>query len=120
MAPLGAQNIGWKFYIVWTCTNALFLPILFFLYPETGQYFVFLLARLSSSPSHIHAADRTLEDLDAYYRSNPPLVVTTDKNATSRNRPALFVEMQEEDVQKAARQLEQALHIEDIQETTIS
>jgi hypothetical protein len=36
VTPFGAQNIGWKFYIVWTCANAAFLPVIYFLYPETG------------------------------------------------------------------------------------
>lgn len=56
ITPIGIQNIGWKFCefdqlprlcfasannvlgIVWTVTNAAFLPILYFFYPETGQY----------------------------------------------------------------------------------
>lgn len=37
ITPIGIQNIGWRFWIVWTVTNLLFLPILYFFYPETGQ-----------------------------------------------------------------------------------
>jgi len=73
----------YRFYIVWTCTNAAFLPVLYFLYPETS--------------------DRTLEDLDAYYRENPPLIVTRDKDSISRKRPEKFKAMQAEDVQRAVR-----------------
>lgn len=83
VTPIGIQNLSWKFYIVWTCTNAAFLPVLYFLYPETS--------------------DRTLEDLDAYYRENPPLIVTRDKDAISRKRPEKFKAMQAEDVQRAVR-----------------
>lgn len=83
VTPIGIQNLSWKFYIVWTCTNAAFLPVLYFLYPETS--------------------DRTLEDLDAYYRENPPLIVTKDKDAISRTRPEKFKAMQAEDVQRAVR-----------------
>lgn len=36
ITPIGIQNIGWKFWIVWTVSNAVFLPVLYFLYPETG------------------------------------------------------------------------------------
>jgi hypothetical protein len=36
ITPIGIQNIGWRFWIVWTVTNFLFLPIIYFLYPETG------------------------------------------------------------------------------------
>lgn len=28
ITPIGIQNIGWKFWIVWTVSNAVFLPIL--------------------------------------------------------------------------------------------
>lgn len=83
VTPIGIQNLSWKFYIVWTCTNAAFLPVLYFLYPETS--------------------DRTLEDLDAYYRDNPPLIVTKDKDAISRTRPEKFNAMHEEDIQRAVR-----------------
>ncbi|KAI4599134.1 hypothetical protein KJ359_002092 [Pestalotiopsis sp. 9143b] len=78
VTPVGIQNLGWRFYIVWTVTNAAFLPILYFFYPET--------------------ADRTLEDLDAYYRENPPLIVTRDSHAVSRRRPEKYVEMQRRDI----------------------
>lgn len=35
ITPIGIQNLGWKFWLVWTVTNAAFLPILYFYYPET-------------------------------------------------------------------------------------
>ena len=37
ITPIGIQNIGWKFWIVWTVTNFIFLPIIYFFYPETGM-----------------------------------------------------------------------------------
>jgi hypothetical protein len=39
ITPIGIQNIGWRFYIVWTVLNAAFLPVIYFLYPETGEWF---------------------------------------------------------------------------------
>jgi hypothetical protein len=44
ITPIGIQNIGWRFWIVWTVLNAVFLPIIYFFYPETGSF----------SPSRIH------------------------------------------------------------------
>lgn len=38
VTPIGIQNLGWKFWLVWTATNAAFLPILYFFYPETGTF----------------------------------------------------------------------------------
>lgn len=38
ITPVGIDNIGWKFWIVWTVTNAAFLPVLYFFYPETCMF----------------------------------------------------------------------------------
>lgn len=44
ITPIGIQNLGWRFWIVWTVFNAVFLPVIYFVYPETGM----LLSQLSS------------------------------------------------------------------------
>lgn len=46
--------------------------MIYYLYPETSN--------------------RSLEDLDDYYRTNPPVLVTGDKDATSSARPAKYQE----------------------------
>ncbi|CAI7657559.1 unnamed protein product [Penicillium crustosum] len=84
ITPIGIQSIGWKFWIVWTVLNAIFLPIIYFLYPET--------------------ANRRLEDIDAYYRSNPPLIVAGDADAISTKRPLQFIYHEDEEVQKNAKE----------------
>ncbi|KAJ5742723.1 Major facilitator superfamily domain general substrate transporter [Penicillium nucicola] len=84
ITPIGIQSLGWKFWIVWTVLNAVFLPIIYFFYPET--------------------ANRTLEDMDAYYRSNPPLIVAGDADAISTKRPLQFVCHEDEEVQKNAKE----------------
>lgn len=78
ITPIGIQNIGWKFWIVWTVSNAVFLPILYFFYPET--------------------ANRTLEDMDAYYRPNPSLIVTGDPDAISQKRPQKYIDYENEQI----------------------
>ncbi|KAI9926195.1 hypothetical protein ASPWEDRAFT_43563 [Aspergillus wentii DTO 134E9] len=83
ITPIGIQSIGWKFWIVWTVLNAVFLPVIYFLYPET--------------------ANRTLEDVDAYYRSNPPLIVVGDPDAISTKRPLKFIQHEDEEVQRNAK-----------------
>ncbi|KAJ5858027.1 hypothetical protein N7455_008921 [Penicillium solitum] len=85
ITPIGIQSIGWKFWIVWTVLNAIFLPIIYFLYPET--------------------ANRRLEDIDAYYRSNPPLIVAGDADAISTKRPLQFIYHEDEEVQKNAKEV---------------
>ncbi|KAJ6008674.1 Major facilitator superfamily domain general substrate transporter [Penicillium canescens] len=49
-------------------------------------------------------ANRTLEDMDAYYRSNPPLIVAGDADAISIKRPLQFVYHEDEEVQKNAKE----------------
>ncbi|KAL2836683.1 general substrate transporter [Aspergillus pseudoustus] len=79
ITPIGIQNLGWRFYIIWTVLNAAFLPVIYLLYPET--------------------ANRNLEDMDAYYRSNPPLLVIGDPDAISAKRPLKYIQLENEGVQ---------------------
>jgi MFS family permease len=82
VTPIGIRNLGWKFYIVWAVVNAVALPVIWAFFPET--------------------ANRTLEDLDAYYRENPPLLVIKDRDATSVRRPKKFAIPQSRDIEEAA------------------
>lgn len=85
VTPIGIQQLGWKFYIIWTVMNAVFLPIIWLFYPET--------------------ANRSLEDLDAYYRDNPPLFLYSDRDSTSVSRPERFIRAQGRDIEQAAENL---------------
>ncbi|PYI32180.1 general substrate transporter [Aspergillus indologenus CBS 114.80] len=82
ITPIGIQSLGWRFWIVWTVFNAAFLPVIYLFYPET--------------------ANRTLEDLDAYYRSNPSLIVINDPDAISVKRPQKYIDHEAELIQKTA------------------
>ncbi|KAI0011592.1 general substrate transporter [Xylariaceae sp. FL0662B] len=85
VTPIGLKTLGWKFYIIWTIINAVAMPILWLFYPET--------------------ANRTLEDLDAYYRDDPPLIVIHDADSISVRRPQKFIKAQGRDVEEAAGDL---------------
>ncbi|KAF1344962.1 general substrate transporter [Delphinella strobiligena] len=80
ITQIGIQNLQWKFYIIWTLFNAAFVPIVYFLYPET--------------------ADRTLEDLDRYFRQNHNVIVCFDKDAISSRRPMAFVEHEQAEIRR--------------------
>ncbi|KAF9768103.1 hypothetical protein IL306_014657 [Fusarium sp. DS 682] len=80
ITPIGIQNLGWRFWIVWTVTNAFFLPVIYFLYPETSN--------------------RKLEDMDAHFRENPSLIVIKDKDAIIAKRPEKYVQQDHEDIQR--------------------
>ncbi|KAM0300220.1 hypothetical protein ACHAPM_006528 [Fusarium culmorum] len=80
ITPIGIQNLGWRFWIVWTVTNALFLPAIYFFYPET--------------------ANRKLEDMDAYFRENPSIIVVNDKDVIIAKRPEKYIEQDQEDIRR--------------------
>ncbi|KAI7185706.1 general substrate transporter [Hortaea werneckii] len=80
VTPIGIDNIGWKFYIIWAILNALFVPIIYVFYPET--------------------ANRRLEDIDRYFAEGKHVFVCFDKEATSSKRPARFMLQEEEGVRR--------------------
>ncbi|KAJ2985080.1 hypothetical protein NUW58_g5725 [Xylaria curta] len=82
VTPIGIQNLGWRFYIIWAVINAVSLPIIWAFFPET--------------------ANRSLEDLDGYYREDPPLIVIKNKDATSVRRPQKFAMTHSRDIEEVA------------------
>lgn len=82
ITPYGIQSLGWQFYIIWTVFNGAFVPIVYFLYPET--------------------AGRSLEDIDDYYRHKPPLLVWRDKDAKKSGRPEKYVEREQDEIRRAS------------------
>ncbi|KAF8250488.1 putative sugar transporter [Wilcoxina mikolae CBS 423.85] len=59
ITPLGAQNLGWKFFLIFMVFNASFVPIIYFLYPET--------------------AGKTLEELDSLFVNTTKAWQLTEK-----------------------------------------
>jgi hypothetical protein len=96
ITPIGIQNLGWRFWIVWTVTNALFLPVIYFFYPETCKFYATKCIADANWPS----ANRKLEDMDAYFRENPSVIVTKDKDAIMAKRPEKYVLQDQEDMQR--------------------
>jgi hypothetical protein len=82
ITPIGIQTLHWKFYIIWTILNASFVPLVYFIYPET--------------------AGRSLEDIEEYFRGNPSLWVWKDKEVTKSRRPEKYMLKEEEDVRRAS------------------
>ncbi|KAJ7588082.1 general substrate transporter [Mycena floridula] len=79
ITPAGIQNLGWKFYIIWAVFNALFVPLIYALYPET--------------------ANRHLEDIDRLYRENHDssrILVFRNKEAIQTERPQRFIDADKE------------------------
>ena len=85
ITPIGLRNLDWAFWILFTVFNAVFIPVIYFLYPET--------------------AHRTLEDIDVYYRHNPSLIVTKDPDAICSRRPQKYIDMEQEEIAKTEHQV---------------
>ena len=61
--PKGIESLGYKYYIIWTVFNLVFLPIIYLFYPET--------------------AHRSLEQIDALFEAHPTVWVYKHKSLTS-------------------------------------
>ncbi|KAG2420177.1 hypothetical protein HFD88_004977 [Aspergillus terreus] len=82
ITPVGISSLGYRFYIIWTVMNLSFVPFIYFFYPET--------------------ANRALEDIDLFFRENHGLFVHNNKEAVSTQRPARYVEIEQELVHRNA------------------
>jgi hypothetical protein len=98
---VGIRNLGYKFYIskcphsavmklttltypVFAIFNLIFIPVVYFLYPET--------------------ANRTLEDLDDYFDKDSPhgaIIRVGDKVAKQHHRPAEAIEAERRRIESA-------------------
>ena len=45
-------------------------------------------------------ANRKLEDMDAYFRENPSVIVIRDKDAIIAKRPEKYIEQDQEDIRR--------------------
>lgn len=93
ITPVGIENIGWRFYIIWTVLNCSFLPVIFFFYPETSN--------------------RTLEDIDRYFREVPSPFVHNKPEGISVARPARYAEIEQDLVDTNAAVNEKKLQAEE-------
>ena len=84
MTPILINNIGWRSYIIFTCTNAAFVPIIYFFYPETSNIY--------------------LEDIDKIFL--PPEM----RDYASRNNSLAVAEVQREDDKSDSSKGEIAAH----------
>ena len=80
ITPVGISSLGYRFYIIWTVLNISFVPIVYFFYPET--------------------ANRALEDIYVFFRDNHAIFVHNNPEAISTQRPARYVEMEQDLVQR--------------------
>ncbi|RAK97956.1 general substrate transporter [Aspergillus ibericus CBS 121593] len=73
VTPVGIQNLGWKFYLIWVFFNWASIPIIYCFYPET--------------------ANRRLEDIDTVFKDGLRFWVFRDHEAVQVQRPERFIAM---------------------------
>ncbi|KAJ3510847.1 hypothetical protein NLJ89_g4445 [Agrocybe chaxingu] len=93
ITPTGIANLGWRFYIIWAVFNALFVPLVWLVYPET--------------------ANRHLEDIDRLYREERSIFVFRNKEATQVERPQRFIDADQERIDMIARTAREGSGIEE-------
>ncbi|KAH9475261.1 MFS-type transporter oryC [Psilocybe cubensis] len=87
ITPSGIANIGWRFYLIWVVFNAIFVPLVWLVYPETSN--------------------RQLEDIDRLYRDNKSMIfVFRNKEATQVERPQRFIDADQARISMLARSKE--------------
>ena len=82
ITPIGISSLGYQFYIIWTVLNLAFVPTIYLFFPET--------------------ANRALEDVDLFFRENHGILVFNNEEAVSTQRPARYVEIEQELVDRNA------------------
>lgn len=65
---------------------------------------LFLSCQFETKSASSLLANRSLEDIDAYYRFNPSLFVIRDPDAICTKRPQKYIQHESEEVQKNAKQ----------------
>lgn len=63
-APIGFQNVGWKYYLVIVCCSFVYFWIIYFFFPET--------------------ANKTLEEIGIAFGDDPEEISTTVKTDAAR------------------------------------
>lgn len=64
ITPIAIQNIGWQTYIIFAVLNAVWVPIIYFFFPETKGLELEAVDRLFSGDSLVEASFDEKNDAD--------------------------------------------------------
>ncbi|KAK7752906.1 hypothetical protein SLS62_005065 [Diatrype stigma] len=78
--PIGMENIGWKYYLVFCCLLAVFLGIVIVLFPETKGHSLEEIAVIFDGPSAATIPNKTDDhDKDVLEANNVPVAAHMDR-----------------------------------------
>ncbi|KAE8328868.1 general substrate transporter [Aspergillus sergii] len=61
-APMGFNNAGWKYYLVIICWSAVFIPVIYYFFPETARLTLEEIAKNFGEEVAVHVTDATDEE----------------------------------------------------------
>ncbi|GLI78201.1 hypothetical protein PoHVEF18_006508 [Penicillium ochrochloron] len=61
-APMGFNNAGWKYYLVIICWSVVFIPVIYFFFPETARLTLEEIAQNFGEEVAVHLTDATDEE----------------------------------------------------------
>ncbi|KAJ5232275.1 hypothetical protein N7468_005231 [Penicillium chermesinum] len=61
-APMGFNNVGWKYYLVIICWSAFFIPVIYFFWPETARLTLEEIAKNFGDEVAVNLTDATEEE----------------------------------------------------------
>lgn len=102
ITPIGIQNLGWRFYLIWLFFNWFSIPILYLFYPET--------------------ANRRLEDIDTVFKEGLGIWVFRNREAIQVRRPERFIAMDIQEEEMATREIKgevEETHVENVEQTAV-
>ncbi|XHG06838.1 hypothetical protein AWENTII_010015 [Aspergillus wentii] len=85
VTPVGIENLGWRFYLIWVFFNWFSIPIIYLFYPETSN--------------------RRLEDVDAVFKEGLRFWVFLDREAVQVRRPERFVVNDQQEAEVARKEV---------------
>lgn len=93
-APIGFVNIGWKYYLVIVCWCVVYLPMIYFFWPETARLSLEEISKQFGDDVAVHVNDVSEEQrrqLDEFLRRKDLVHSSPDADET----PSLATEIQE-------------------------
>jgi hypothetical protein len=100
ITPIGIASVGWWFYIIWTVFNFAFVPIVYFLYPETAGRS--RMALYTTPPIVVHSLiePAIVEDIDRFFIENQHVLIFRYAEARSSKRPERYSAQECEEIRR--------------------